>query len=58
VTLRLHAPTAGRTVSTVLAASAGNDILQAWFSYLCASENATERAAELPAHMSDVRRVA
>jgi hypothetical protein len=37
VALRLHAPGAGRTVSTVLAASAGNDILQAGFSWLCAA---------------------
>src|ERR671933_2729627 len=30
--LRLHAPTTGRTVTTVLAASAGNDFLQSAFS--------------------------
>jgi Protein of unknown function (DUF1360) len=35
VGLRLYAPTTGRTVSTVLAASAGNDMLQAGFSWLC-----------------------
>jgi len=35
VSLRLHAPAAGRTVTTVLAASAGNDMLQAGFSRLC-----------------------
>ena len=32
VALRLHAPATGRTVATVLAASAGNDLLQAAFS--------------------------
>jgi hypothetical protein len=58
VALRLHSPTAGRTVTSVLAASAGNDLLQACFSYLCASENATKRAAERPPHVPDVRRVA
>jgi hypothetical protein len=35
VGLRLYAPTTGRTVSTVLAASAGNDMLQAGFTWLC-----------------------
>ena len=39
VGLRLHAPRAGRTVTTVLAASAGNDALQAGFSWLCARAN-------------------
>jgi hypothetical protein len=36
VGLRLHAPRAGRTVTTVLAASAGNDLAQAAFTWLCA----------------------
>jgi len=58
VALRVHSPTAGRTVTTVLAASAGNDILQALFSYLCARENATKRAAERPSGVNDVRRAA
>ncbi len=35
VALRLHAPPAGRTLTTVLAASAGNDFLQAGFSWVC-----------------------
>ena len=39
VALRVHSPAAGRTVSTVLAASAGNDMLQAAFQYLCAHAN-------------------
>jgi hypothetical protein len=47
--LRLHAPTAGRTVSTVLAASAGNDLLHATFSWLCAGANTQERATGGPA---------
>jgi hypothetical protein len=34
VGLRLYAPATGRTVTTVLAASAGNDMLQATFSWL------------------------
>jgi hypothetical protein len=39
VGLRLHAPQTGRTVATVLAASAGNDLLQATWSWLCARAN-------------------
>jgi hypothetical protein len=35
VGLRMAAPETGRTVTTVLAASAGNDFLQAGFSWLC-----------------------
>jgi len=35
VALRLHAPPAGRTLTTVLAASAGNDFLQAGFAWAC-----------------------
>lgn len=35
VGLRMAAPDTGRTVTTVLAASAGNDFLQAGFSRLC-----------------------
>jgi uncharacterized protein DUF1360 len=45
VALRAHAPAAGRTVTTVLAASAGNDLLQASFSYLCARANAVPKAS-------------
>jgi Protein of unknown function (DUF1360) len=36
VALRLHAPATGRAVATVLAASAGSDMLHAGFSWLCA----------------------
>ena len=50
VALRLHSPAAGRTVSTVLAASAGNDLLQAVFSYLCAHANGREKVADAPPH--------
>jgi hypothetical protein len=46
VALRLHAPAAGRTVATVLAASAGNDMLQAGFSWLCAGANTRRHEAE------------
>ena len=46
VGLRLHTPRAGRTVTTVLAASAGNDALQAGFSWLTARANEQAAAAE------------
>jgi hypothetical protein len=49
VSLRLHAPATGRTVATVLAASAGNDMLHAGFSWLCAGANAQEKRADGPA---------
>jgi Protein of unknown function (DUF1360) len=39
VALRLHAPSTGRTVTAVLAASAANDVLQTGFSLLCAKAN-------------------
>jgi hypothetical protein len=50
--LRLHAPATGRTVATVLAASAGNDMLHAAFQWLCAGATtqgkpATPRPVEL-----------
>jgi hypothetical protein len=44
--LRLHAPGSGRTVATVLAASAGSDFLHTGFNWLCREANAAqERAA-------------
>jgi Protein of unknown function (DUF1360) len=43
--LRLHSPAAGRAVATVLAASAGNDVLQAGFSWLCAGASTQQRVA-------------
>jgi hypothetical protein len=52
VALRLHAPEAGRTVATVLAASAGNDMLHAAFSWLCAGANTGRRDAEAPRALS------
>src|SRR5215207_1328274 len=48
VALRLHAPSTGRAVATVLAASAGNDMLQAGFSWLCAGASTREREAAEP----------
>ncbi|MDA0174415.1 DUF1360 domain-containing protein [Solirubrobacter taibaiensis] len=55
VALRVHSPAAGRTVATVLAASAGNDLLQASFKAICAHANATERAPAPPRAVPDVR---
>jgi hypothetical protein len=52
VALRLHAPATGRTVNTVLAASAGNDLLQAGFGWLCAGANTPERPTEAPLRRS------
>jgi hypothetical protein len=46
VALRLRAPEAGRTVATVLAASAGNDMLHAGFQWLCAGANTRRHDAE------------
>jgi hypothetical protein len=43
VGLRLQAPATGRTVATVLAASAGNDMLHAAFTWLCARANVEEK---------------
>jgi hypothetical protein len=40
VALRLHSPAAGRTATAVLAASAGNDMLQTAFTLMCARANA------------------
>ena len=58
VALRLHAPAAGRTVSAVLATSAGNDLLGAAFSYLCAHANVEQKVAEDPALRAPVQRAA
>ena len=54
VGLRLHSPATGRTVASVLAASAGNDMLHAVFSWLCARASVQEREAE-EAHAGAVR---
>ena len=48
VGLRLHAPATARTVTTVLAGSAGNDFLHAGFSFICARASTQEREAERP----------
>jgi hypothetical protein len=48
VGLRLHAPATGRTVTTVLAASAGSDMLHAAFSWLCAGSNTQSRKTSTP----------
>jgi hypothetical protein len=46
VGLRLHAPRTARTVTAVLAASAGNDMLQAGFSWLCARATTEQHEAD------------
>ena len=56
VGLRMHAPRAGRTVTTVLAASAGNDALQAGFSWLCARANEQANTANSSARVASVTR--
>jgi hypothetical protein len=58
VALRLHAPASGRTVSAVLAASAGNDLLQAGFKAVCAHANVTEARAEPAPVVRPVRNAA
>ena len=58
VALRLHAPGAGRTIFTVLAASAGNDMLQAGFSWLCAHASTEQRVAQDPGASHRIRRAA
>jgi hypothetical protein len=58
VALRTHSPAAGRTVSSVLAASAGNDLLQAGFQYLCAHATTQQKVAEDPSLTPRVQRVA
>ena len=62
VALRLHAPPAGRAVTAVLAASAGNDLLQTGFSLLCAKTNAAQgdqaRAGEELEELRAARRAA
>ncbi|MBE2320043.1 DUF1360 domain-containing protein [Solirubrobacter sp. CPCC 204708] len=55
VALRLHSPAAGRTVATVLAAKAGNDLLQAGFKAICAHANAAESSEPQPPTVRSVR---
>ena len=54
--LRLHSPAAGRTVTTVLAASAGNDMLQATFSWMCAHATTEQKVAQDPTILSGAAR--
>jgi hypothetical protein len=46
VGLRLNAPSTARTVTTVLAASAGNDFLHTGFSWLCARATTEQQDSE------------
>jgi Protein of unknown function (DUF1360) len=59
VALRLHSPAAGKTATTVLAASAGNDVLQTAFTLLCERANAARQAGEeTPRPFNAARRAA
>ena len=58
VALRLHSPAAGRTATTVLAASAGNDVLHSAFSLLCARANAANEQGASARPFSAARRAA
>ena len=53
VTLRVHSPAAGRAVTAVLAASAGNDAFQTAFTHLCARANAAQALADQAARGED-----
>jgi hypothetical protein len=55
VGLRLYAPTAGRTVTTVLAASAGSDMFHASFSWLCGQANRAKQEPEQRPHAVPAR---
>jgi hypothetical protein len=46
VGLRVHSPAAGRAVTSVLAASAGNDFLHAGFQWACSKSNRASTRAE------------
>lgn len=58
VALRVHSPAAGRTVTLVLAASAGNDALQSAFSLLCAKANVAHEEKQLGEELRATRRAA
>ena len=59
VALRLHSPAAGRTATTVLAASAGNDVLQTAFTLLCERANAArQETGDAPRPFNAARRAA
>lgn len=53
VALRSASPGAGRTVTTVLAASAGNDALQSAFSLLCARANRAQSEADQESRLGE-----
>src|ERR687885_4411 len=53
--LRLFAPSAGRTVTTVLAVSAGNDFLHSAFALLGAQANTQQQVAEEPERFASAR---
>ena len=53
--LRLQAPTAARTVTTVLAVSAGNDFLHSAFALLGAQANTQQQVAEEPERFAPAR---
>jgi len=56
VALRVRSPGAGRAVTTVLAASAGSDVLHSAFSLLCAKANvAHEREERLGEELRELR---
>lgn len=52
VGLRMHSPAAARTVTAVLAASAGNDALQAGFSLLTARANTQAATADASSRLA------
>ena len=52
VSLRLAAPSAGRTVTGVLAASAGSDFLHAAFAWLTSRANTQQQQAEMVARQA------
>ena len=59
VALRLHSPAAGKTATNVLAASAGNDVLQTAFTLLCERANAARHeTADTPRPFNAARRAA
>jgi hypothetical protein len=55
VGLRIYAPATGRTVNTVLAASAGSDLLHASFSWLCGQANRAKSEPEPRPHAVPAR---
>ncbi|MDP9377952.1 MAG: DUF1360 domain-containing protein [Actinomycetota bacterium] len=54
VSLRVYAPTAANTVTSVLAVSACNDLLHTTFSWLRSQSNETEATAEIARTRADV----